>query len=66
MTTLQIPDDVRQEIVTAWPWAEAILEAVRALAADEPPPDSEATVAFGAELEQASLDAGQPEVAVGD
>lgn len=55
IVTLQIPPDVRREIVDVWPWVAPLLAAVRVLAADEPARECVDTVSFGAELQQAAL-----------
>ena len=53
--TLQIPLDVRREIVDVWPWAEPLLEFARVLSADEPDRETAETMTLGAEIEQAPL-----------
>lgn len=53
--TLEIPPDVRREIVDVWPWAEPLLEFARVLSADEPARETAETVTLGAEIEQAPL-----------
>lgn len=55
IATLQIPPDVRRQIVEIWPWVEPLLTAVRVLAADESARECVDTVSFGAELQQAAL-----------
>ncbi|MFB6298290.1 MAG: hypothetical protein ABEH56_07195, partial [Salinirussus sp.] len=63
--TLQLPPDVRREVVEIWPWAGPLLDAVRAIAAEEVIAAEEftlrhtglRTVTFGAEIKQTSLSA---------
>lgn len=60
--TLQIPPDVRREIVDVWPWSRPLLDVARAFAAEEldyriP---TKRTVDFGAALEQAAIGTSSP------
>lgn len=52
---LQLPPDGRRDVLEVWPWAGPLLDAVRAIAADEPGRETGRTVAFGASINQTSI-----------